>query len=273
MKLLRIAMLVVFVFAGMLSASANPSGGVPKNYTFPSGMSPVETIKYFHREITDGEFGLAYDVLTEDNKNFFQSYGDFKNGYGTTLISRPGSFNVIEQTETTARVAYVVNARDWMDDTHIVEQTFACDTVLKKVDGAWLLDSGTGELTERRELDPYQSAAAVLKSYHECITYGEMRAAWNMLGSSYKASFGDFPEFCSGFKTTVSSVANNIVPVVGSAGELSLEYTLTAKDTTEETDVLQVFAGLAQMEAVPGQGWRIMSAENKLVERYFPPKQ
>ena len=54
---------------------------------------------------------------------------------------------------------------------------------------------------------------------------------------------------------------------------MALEYTLTAKDSTKETDVVQVFEGFAQMEAVPGQGWRIMSAENKVVERYFPPKQ
>ena len=53
---------------------------------------------------------------------------------------------------------------------------------------------------------------------------------------------------------------------------VTFEYTLTAKDSTPETNVEQVFKGGANLEVVPGRGWVIMSAENKLVNRYFPPK-
>ena len=52
----------------------------------------------------------------------------------------------------------------------------------------------------------------------------------------------------------------------------SVEYTLTAKDSTPETNIEQVFKGIANLEVVPGRGWVIKSAENKLQSRYFPPK-
>ena len=271
-KVLHLIMLLVFIFCGALSASANPNGGVPRYYTFPPNMSPVETLQYFHHKITDRDFGMAWDVLTEDYKNFFKSYGSFEKGYATMLTSRPGSLRVIEQTGDTAKIAYVIHARDWLDETRIAEQAFECTAVLKMTEGGWLLDSGSGKLIRREELDSHRSAAAVLKSYHECITHKEMRTAWNLLGSGYKKSFGDFPAFCNGFTTTVSSAVSNIVPVADGPNMTALEYTLTAKDSTKETNVVQVFKGMAEMEVVPGQGWRIMSASNKLVDRYFPPK-
>ncbi|MBQ8699200.1 MAG: hypothetical protein IJ521_09430 [Schwartzia sp.] len=267
-KSLRFVLVAMFLWIGALSASAGPKGGASEE----AAMPPVEVVQYFHHKITDRNFELAYDVLTEDYKRLFGSCEDFKNRYTATLRSRPHSFRVLEQTGSSARVSYVVEARDWMDDAHIVEQTFVCETVLKKVNGAWLMDGGKGKATERMELTSRQSAAAVLSSYHDCITAGEMRAAWNLLGSDYQNSFGDFSAFVDGFATTVSSEVHDIVPVADGPGMLTLEYTLTAKDATEETDVVQVFQGMAALEVVPGRGWRILSAENRLVDRYFPPK-
>ncbi len=271
-KILHLAMLVMFVLTGTVLVSANPNGGVPKGYTFPTGMSPVQTINYFHHKIVDGDYGLAHDVLTEDYKNFFQSYDDFKKGYSTTLTSKPENFRVSEQTDHRATLTYIIKSRDKLANHHIVEQTFECTTVLKKIDDNWLIDNGTGELLERTELNSYQSAAAVLRSYHECITNRELRAAWNMLDDTYKQSFGGFSAFCNGFTTTVSSDVSNILPVADGFNELALEYTLTAKDSTNETNVVQVFDGMAQMILTPDKGWRILSAENHLKEQFFPPK-
>ena len=124
----------------------------------------------------------------------------------------------------------------------------------------------------RTVLGSRETARAVLMDYHECITNKEMRRAWSFLGDRYKKAFGDFAAFCKGFDTTVSSVISDAVPVADGPDMVTFEYTLTAKDSTPETNIVQVFKGGANLEVVPGRGWVIMSAENKLVKRYFPPK-
>ena len=80
---------MALIFTCALSAWANPYGGIPRSHTFPVAMTPAETLQYFHHKITDGEPGLAWDILTEDYKNAVRSYENFRDGYRTTLSSRP----------------------------------------------------------------------------------------------------------------------------------------------------------------------------------------
>ena len=70
----------------------------------------------------------------------------------------------------------------------------------------------------------------------------------------------------------MSSVITDAVNVADGPDMTAVEYTLTAKDSTPETNIEQVFKGIANLEVVPGRGWVIKSAENKLQSRYFPPK-
>ena len=116
------------------------------------------------------------------------------------------------------------------------------------------------------------TAAETLQKYHACITRKEMKTAWNLLGADYQNTFGSFTEFCKGFDTTVSSEVTDITPVADGPNARALEYTLTAKDSTKETNVVQIFKGIAELEFFEGRGWKIMSARNKLVDTYFPPK-
>lgn len=269
-KIFGIVLWIMCMFAVTFTAFANPYGSVPRSYTFPAGMTPAETLQYFHHKITDKEPGLAYDILTEDYKNSFKSYDAFKNGYATTFTSRPENIRVLEQTADFARLAYMLKAQDFGEEAQIIEQEFECGMALLKVNGRWKLDGGVGKLLRREEAK--DSAAAILKAYHECITHKEMRAAWNLLGDAYKKSFGSYSEFCKGFETTVSSQVQDVTHVADGPYMSALEYTLTAKDATPETNVAQVFKGQAEVEFVQGKGWVIQSASNKLVNTYFPPK-
>jgi hypothetical protein len=67
-------------------------------------------------------------------------------------------------------------------------------------------------------------------------------------------------------------VISDTVNVADGPDMLTIQYTLTAKDATPESNVVQIFKGTANLEVVPGRGWIIFSAENKLESRYFPPK-
>ncbi|GEM_PF-1684916 len=272
-KIITLVLWTLCLLAFTVTAFANPYGGVPRSLTFPPDMTPVETLQYFHHKITDRDLGMAYDILTEDYKNFFKGYGAFEKGYATTFTSRPENIRVLEQTENFARLAYTLKAQDFGDEAQIIEQEFECGMALIKVHGSWMLDGGTGKLLRRTVLPGmHASAEAVLKGYHECITHKEMRAAWNLLGDAYKKSFGDFPQFCEGFKTTVSSTVSEVTPVADGPFATALEYKLTAKDVTPEANVVQVFKGMAEIEFIPGKGFAIKSASNKLIDRYFPPK-
>ena len=271
-KILLFVLSAVLAFTCALSASANPYGGVPRSLTFPVGMTPAETLQYFHHKITDGEPGLAWDILTEDYKNAFRSYESFRDGYRTTLSSRPSKIRQLQRDANTMEVFYLLNAEDRENDQQILVQIFECSAIMKRIDGCWRIDSGTGKLLSRTVLGSRETARAVLMDYHECITNKEMRRAWSFLGDGYKKAFGDFAAFCKGFDTTVSSVISDAVPVADGPDMVTFEYTLTAKDSTPETNIEQVFKGGANLEVVPGRGWVIMSAENKLESRYFPPK-
>ena len=271
-KILLLVLTMVFAFTCALSASANPYGGVPIAHTFPAGMTPAETLEYFHHKITDGEPGLAWDILTEDYKNAFRSYGNFTEGYRTTLSSRPSNIRQLQRDADTMEVFYLLKAEDRGDDNQIVVQTFECSAIMKRVYGSWKIDSGTGKRLSRVVLNSRETARAVLMGYHECITNKEFRRAWSFLGDCYKKSFGSFSAFCNGFTTTVSSVISDTVNVADGPDMLTIQYTLTAKDATPESNVVQIFKGTANLEVVPGRGWIIFSAENKLENRYFPPK-
>ena len=271
-KILLLVLTMFFAFTCALSASANPYGGVPIAHTFPAGMTPAETLEYFHHKITDGEPGLAWDILTEDYKNAFRSYGNFTEGYRTTLSSRPSNIRQLQRDADTMEVFYLLKAEDRENDRQIVVQTFECSAVMKRVYGSWKIDSGTGKRLSRVVLNSRETARAVLMDYHECITNKEFRRAWSFLGDGYKKSFGSFSAFCNGFTTTVSSVISDTVNVADGPDMLSIQYTLTAKDATPESNVVQIFKGTANLEVVPGRGWIIFSAENKLESRYFPPK-
>ena len=271
-KIFLFVLTMLFVLTCALSASANPNGGLPRSNTFPTGMTPAETLEYFHHKITDGEPGLAWDILTEDYKNAFRSYESFAAGYRTTIISRPGHIRQLQRDADTIELFYLLKAEDRENDRQIAVQTFECSTVLKKVQGCWRLDSGTGKRVSRVVLGSRETARIVLMDYHECITQKEMRRAWSFLGDGYKKSFGSFSAFCNGFTTTVSSVISDAVEVADGPDMTTIEYTLTAKDATPETNVVQVFKGAANLEVVPGRGWVITSARNKLESRYFPPK-
>ncbi len=271
-KLLSFILATILALAFTLTAAANPNGGVPRSLTFPTGMTPAETLQYFHHKITDGEPGLAWDILTEDYKNAFRSYGDFEQGYRTTISSRPGNIRQQQRDADTMEVFYLLKAEDWENDRQIVVQTFECSTVMKRVNGSWMLDSGTGKQLSRQVLGSRETARTILADYHECITNKEMKRAWSFLSDNYKKAFGSFPAFCDGFTTTVSSVISDAVNVADAPDETAIEYTLTAKDSTPETNIVQIFQGIAQLTVVPGRGWVITSAENKLKSRYFPPK-
>ena len=271
-KIFLFILTTVFALAVALSASANPYGGLPRSNTFPVGMTPAETLEYFHHKITDGEPGLAWDILTEDYKNAFRSYESFAAGYRTTLTSRPGHIRQLQRDTDTVELFYLLKAEDRENDRQITVQTFECSTVLKKVQGCWRLDSGTGKRVSRVVLGSRETARIVLMDYHECITHKEMRRAWSFLGDGYKKSFGSFSAFCNGFTTTVSSVISDADNVADGPDMTAIAYTLTAKDATPETNVVQVFKGEANLEVVPGRGWVITSARNKLESRYFPPK-
>ena len=271
-RFILLVLTMVFALACALPASANPDGGLPRSHTYPAGMSPAETLEYFHHKITDGEPGLAWDILTEDYKNAFRSYENFAAGYRTTVSSRPGNIRQLQRDADTLELFYLLKAEDRENDQQILVQTFECSAILKRVDGCWRLDSGTGKRLSRVVLGSRETAKATLMGYHECITHKEMRRAWSFLGDGYKKAFGDFAAFCKGFDTTVSSVISDAVPVADGPDMVTFEYTLTAKDSTPETNVEQVFKGGANLEVVPGRGWVIMSAENKLVNRFFPPK-
>lgn len=268
-KIFSLVLMMMCLLLGTVTAFANPYGG---SHSFPAGMSPEQALQYFHHKITDRDFGLAYDILTDSYKNYFGSYDNFAKGYATTLFSRPESIRVIAEAETAVKLAYTLRATDWEGDTDVVEQTFECTAMMKDVDGSWMLENGTGKLVNRQVLHSRQAAVAVLKGYHDSITHKEMKAAWNLLGDNYKNSFGGFTAFCNGFTTTASSAISEATPVADGPNMTSLAYTLTAKDVTPETNVVQVFKGQAELEVVPGRGWRIMSARNTLVNRYFPPK-
>lgn len=271
-KIFLFILTTVFALAVALSASANPYGGLPRSNTFPVGMTPAETLEYFHHKITDGEPGLAWDILTEDYKNAFRSYGNFAEGYRTTITSRPGNIRQLQRDANTLELFYLLKAEDRENDRQIVVQTFECSTVLKRVNNCWMLDSGTGKRLSRVVLGSRETAKAILMDYHECITHKEMRRAWSFLGDGYKNSFGSFSAFCNGFTTTVSSVISDADNVADGPDMTAIAYTLTAKDATPETNVVQVFKGEANLEVVPGRGWVITSARNKLESRYFPPK-
>lgn len=271
-KILLLVLTMVLAFTCCLPASANPYGGLPPSNTFPPGMSPAATLEYFHHKITDGEPGLAWDILTEDYKNSFRSYENFVQGYKTTITSRPSNIRQLQRDPDTLEVFYLLKAEDWENDRQIVVQTFECSTIMKRINGSWRLDSGTGKRLSREVLGSRETARAVLMDYHECITNKEMRRAWSFLGDSYKNAFGDFGTFCNGFTTTVSSVITDAVNVADGPDMTAIEYTLTAKDSTPETNIVQVFKGIANLQVVPGRGWVITSAENKLESRYFPPK-
>lgn len=271
-RLIIFVLTMVFALTCALSASANPYGGVPRSYTFPTGMTPAETLEYFHHKITDGEPGLAWDILTEDYKNSFRSYENFAEGYRTTITSRPSNIRQLQRDANTLELFYLLKAEDRENDRQNVVQTFECSTVLKRVNNCWMLDSGTGKRLSRVVLGSRETAKAILMGYHECITHKEMRRAWSFLGDNYKKSFGSFSAFCNGFTTTVSSVISDAVEVADGPDMTTIEYTLTAKDATPETNVVQVFKGAANLEVVPGRGWIIVTASNKLEDRYFPPK-
>ena len=271
-RLLLFVLTTVLALTFTLTAAANPYGGVPRSHTYPTGMSPAETLEYFHHKITDGEPGLAWDILTEDYKNAFRSYGSFAQGYRTTISSRPSHLRLLQRDPDTLEMFYLLKAEDWENDRQIVVQTFECSAIMKRVNGSWMIDSGRGKQLSRQVLGSRETARAVLMDYHECITNKEMRRAWSFLGNDYKKAFGSFPAFCDGFTTTVSSVISDAVNVADGPDMTAVEYTLTAKDSTPETNVVQVFKGIANLEVVPGRGWVIVSAENKLENRYFPPK-
>ena len=271
-RLVLLVLTIVLAITCALSASANPYGDLPRSNTYPAGMTPAETLEYFHHKITDGEPGLAWDILTEDYKNSLRSYEIFAEGYRTTITSRPSNIRQLQRDADTLELFYLLKAEDWENDRQIVVQTFECSTVLKRVQGCWRLDSGTGKRLSREVLGSRETAKAILMGYHECITHKEMRRAWSFLGDSYKKSFGDFPAFCNGFTTTVSSVISDAAYVADGPDMTSIAYTLTAKDSTPETNVVQVFKGEANLEVTPGRGWVITSARNKLESRYFPPK-
>ena len=271
-RLFLFVLTTVLALTFTLTAAANPYGGLPRSHTFPPGMSPAETVEYFHHKITDGEPGLAWDILTEDYKNAFRSYDSFAQGYRTTISSRPSRFRMLQRDPDSLEMFYLLKAEDWENDRQIVVQTFECSAILKRVNGSWRIDSDTGKQLSRQVLGSRETARTVLMDYHECITNKEMRRAWSFLGDSYKNAFGDFGAFCNGFTTTVSSVVTDAVNVADGPDMTAVEYTLTAKDSTPETNIEQVFKGIANLEVVPGRGWVITSAENKLQSRYFPPK-
>jgi len=238
-------------------------------------LTPVEVIQLYHHNITLHAFRDNYhSILTDNYRSAMGSYEDMVRGYAATQYSQPVDIRLINQEGETAQVSYTLLAADRVEESGLALQTFACTAVLKKnaATQEWLLDSGTGKLVSRTVLSSHDAAITILKRYHESITRGEFLEAWNLLGPDYQKSFGSFHQFVKGFETTISSDVTEAVPVADGPWMTALEYKLTAKDKTPETNVVQVFKGMAEMEVLEGRGWKIMSASNKLVERYYPPK-
>ena len=61
-KIFSLVLMMMCLLLGTVTAFANPYGG---SHSFPAGMSPVQVLQYFHHKITDRDFGLAYDILTD----------------------------------------------------------------------------------------------------------------------------------------------------------------------------------------------------------------
>lgn len=261
-KIFSCLLLVICLFTGSFAVSA-------------AVFSPAETVQLFHRDITLHNYRNAYHMmLTDEYRGAMGSYENMVRGYAATQYSQPLDIRITKQTGETAQVSYTLLAADRVDKSGLVLQTFACTAVLKldPATGKWLLDSGTGKLVSRTRLSSHDAAITILKRYHECITRGEFQEAWNLLGPDYQKSFGSFPQFIKGFETTVSSDISEAVPVADAPWAVALKYKLTAKDKTPETNVVQVFEGMAEMEVLEDRGWKIISASNKPVERYYPPK-
>lgn len=85
--------------------------------TLPSNAQSVATraedaLVNFHSAITNKQYQVAFNLLSPDMQNYVGGYDKFVKGYGTTESSQITEINVISKNDSTAQLAYMLEAKD-----------------------------------------------------------------------------------------------------------------------------------------------------------------
>lgn len=107
-------------------------------------ITPQMTFNYYHRRITEKNFEAAYRYLSPGMKAFVGNMSTWASGYDNTISSVPMQVRLIEQTDTNAKIAFLLKAVDWKDG-YVVTRYFqgTCSMIL--YDGSWKIDEVQGE--------------------------------------------------------------------------------------------------------------------------------
>ena len=112
----------------------------------------------------------------------------------------------------------------------------------------------------------FEAAKQTFLDYHNSITAGDFRAAYNMLTDNQKQRMGsDLKSYASGYATTISSTVTNVKLISGDGNSYTLGYRLQARDTYRGNKVLvQEFEGQVTLVNSGGR-WGIDNTQSKKI--------
>ena len=115
------------------------SGNNSTSNTQTVSASATDALVNFHKAITNKQYREAYNLLGPDMQNYVGGYDKFVRGYGTTESSKITEINIISTSDSSAKLAYMLEARD----------KFKAGTLVQHFSGtAKLINNGGWKISE-----------------------------------------------------------------------------------------------------------------------------
>lgn len=113
-----------------------------------------------------------------------------------------------------------------------------------------------------------KNAKDVFITYHNYISNGKIRDAYNLLSDYWKEQIGTFDSYAPGYKNTISSQIDKLDIVSKDDGKIVFNYNLTARDKNPKGILVKKFVGTTTMVKVDDV-WKISITKSEKVKEYI----
>ena len=130
-----------------------PKPEPPKSNVDENAKAAARAFVSYHEAITNENFQRAYDLMTEQRKNFMgNGMADFRKGYADTITSEITELNLLSSSPDRVVMSYTLDARDRARGGTLYRQ-FQGEVEMVKIGGEWKINDvhskKTKEVMER----------------------------------------------------------------------------------------------------------------------------
>lgn len=109
------------------------------NAAVNNDKSAEQTFINYHREITNGNYRAAYEILSYKQREKFESFDSYVAGFSDTIRSEVTDLHLVSSDEDSCTFNYTLTARDRYRGNGVKVQIFKGQVVMAKDKGRWYI--------------------------------------------------------------------------------------------------------------------------------------